>query len=111
MHNRTFSKRSLLLALLVVYFIFCSFVFLSLSIPPADFPFCVAMFVVAVWGLFAAAGESRVWRLIWIGALVGAILAGALELISGARIAHQHHAELISPHAVLPVSSPPAPVN
>jgi hypothetical protein len=111
MYNRTFSKRSLLLALLAVYFFFCSFVFLSLSIPPADFPFCGAMFVISVWGLFAATGESRVWRLIWVGALLGAILCGALELISGARIAHQHHAELISPHAVLPVSSLPAPAN
>jgi hypothetical protein len=94
MRSLEIKKQSRLLILLFIYLFVCSLIFLSLSVPPADFPICVMMFVVAVVGLVIAWRESRVWLLIWIGALAASIMFGALELLSGRIIAHQrsiHH--------------------
>jgi hypothetical protein len=96
MQSLAAKKSSALWILLIFYLFFCSFVFLSLSVPPADFPFCIMMFIIAVVGLAIAWQESRVWRLIWMGALVASIMCGSLELIAGHRIANQLSRDALS---------------
>jgi hypothetical protein len=90
MFKRAINRRSLLRVLLGVYLFLLFLVCFSLSIPPADLPLCVLMFVLAALGFFLARRENRLWRSIWIGALIISIVCGALEIIAGHRIAHQH---------------------
>jgi len=96
-HKLALDRRSLLRVLLGVYLFTLSFVCFSLSVPPADLPLCGLLFVLAVVGVFLARRESRVWRFIWIGALIAAVVFGMLEVVAGRRIAHQR-----SEHALMP---------
>jgi hypothetical protein len=52
------------------------------------------MFGLAVVGLFMSRHDSRIWRIIWVGALMASILFGALRVVAGYRIAHRRsHSE------------------
>ena len=94
MINSTFSRRSLSRILFGVYLFPLLLVLCSLSVPPADLPLCGLMLVLAVVGLILARHESRIWRILWIGALIGSILFGVLEIVAGKRIVHQQlHSE------------------
>jgi len=84
--NKRFFLRMLLVVYLFVFFLVCS----SLSVPPADLPLCVLTFVIAALGLILARRESRAWRMIWTIALMFSVLRGAVEVVAGNRIAHQH---------------------
>ncbi len=79
----------LLPVLLACYLVPCLLVVGSLSVPPADLPICGLMFVVAVAGLVLAWRYTRVWRLIWVGALAASLLLGTLEIVAGSRLSHR----------------------
>ena len=89
-----FSKRSLSRILFGVYLFPLLLVVTSLSVPPADLPLCGLMFGLAVVGSFMSRHDSRIWRIIWVGALTASILFGVLEVVAGYRIAHRRsHSE------------------
>jgi hypothetical protein len=90
MFKRAINRKSLLRVLLGIYLLPLFLVCFSLSVPPADFPLCVLMLVLAALGLFLAHRENRSWRLIWISALIISIICGVLEIVAGHRIAYQH---------------------
>lgn len=92
MQKPLFKKQSLLCILTIVYLFFFLLVSFSLSVPPADFPLCVLLFVLAGAGLFLSLRESRVWRIFWIIALVLAVAFGVLEVVAGKLIAHERSA-------------------
>ncbi len=107
MNNSTFSKRSLSRILFGVYLFPLLLVLTSLSIPPADLPLCGLMFGLAVVGLFVSRHDSRIWRIIWVGALIASVMFGVLELVAGERIAHgRSHSESATPLQYCAASTP-----
>ncbi len=70
----------------VLYIILLPYVCFSLSVPPADLPFFVALIVLATCALLASKQEARRWRIICIVGLVVSVLGGASEVIVGHRI-------------------------
>ena len=93
MHRIVISRKSILRGLLGVYLFPLWLVVFSLSVPPADFPLCVMMFVLAVLGLTLARKENRAWRAIWTVGVVIAIVAGVLQIVAGRRVAARLHSE------------------
>jgi|SRR4051812_20440178 hypothetical protein len=88
------NKRSWLKVLLGVYLFPLSLVCFSLSVPPADWPLCAFMFVLAIFGFFLARGASRAWRVVWIAALIFSLVCAVLEVVAGKRIARQRTSSL-----------------
>jgi len=108
MNNSTFSKRSLSRNLFGVYLFPLLLVVTSLSIPPADLPLCGLMFGLAVVGVFISRHDSRIWRIIWVGALTASILFGVLQVVAGYRIAHRRsHSESATALQYCAASTPP----
>jgi hypothetical protein len=67
----------------VLYIIVLPYVICSLSVPPADLPFFVALTVIAVCALWASASQPRKWRTVCIIALCFSVLAGVGEVVAG----------------------------
>ena len=107
-HKFALDTQSLLRVLLCVYLLPFSLVCFSLSVPPGDLPLCGLLFVLAVLGLALARRESRAWRFIWIGALIAAVVFGALEVGVGRRIAHQRSEHTLMPNKSLQATAGPA---
>lgn len=82
-------RQSLLRVLLGVYLFPLYLVVFSLSVPPRDLPLCGLMFALGGFGFLLARREGRAWRLIWLGALVIAVLCGILEVLAGQSISRQ----------------------
>jgi hypothetical protein len=92
MNSSSSYTRFLLWVVFACYLVPLLLVLGSLSVPPADLPLCILMFFVAAVGLVLAWRATRIWRLIWLGALAASVLLGALEIIAGRRLAHRHAA-------------------
>jgi len=92
----TLDRRSILRILLGIYLFPFSLVCFSLSVPPADLPLCGLLFLLAVAGFIVARREGRAWQILWIAALLFALLSGVLQVVARNRIAHQ-----LSAHAAV----------
>jgi hypothetical protein len=96
MNKVTVNKQSLLRVLLAVYVFPLLLVVFSLSVPAGDLPLCGLMFVLALFGFMLALRESRRWRVIWVTALIFAVVCGGLEIVGGKAVARMRLRQKVS---------------